>query len=96
MNNTLTDLPLLLTFEVNSKREAVLLGENIWKWRAQSYLNQKTFNIFDNFIGKLVQYLASNIRKSRLNVEYESFYQGHSNVFLKGPASFVFEGKINI
>jgi len=75
--------PLLVTFETNSRREAILMGEGLWKWRAQSYLNQKTFNIFDNFIGKLVQYLASNIRKSRLNVEYESFYQGHTNVFLK-------------
>ena len=75
--------PLLVTYESNSRREAILMGEGLWKWRAQSYLNQKTFNTFDNFIGKLIQYLASNMRKNRLNVEYESFYQGHSNVFLK-------------
>ncbi|MEZ4781535.1 MAG: VWA domain-containing protein [Flavobacteriaceae bacterium] len=64
VNNTLTDLPLLLTFENNSKREAVLLGENIWKWRAQSYLNDKSFQQFDNFIGKLVQYLATNKKEA--------------------------------
>lgn len=78
-----TQDPLLVTFESNSRREAVLFGENIWKWRAQSYLNTKSFNTFDNFIGKMVQYLASNKRKNRLNVDYESFYQGNSNVLVK-------------
>jgi hypothetical protein len=83
LGNIDTQDPLLVTFETNNRREAILLGENIWKWRAQSYLNQKSFNNFDNFIGKIVQYLASNIRKSRLNLDYESFYQGHSNVSIK-------------
>ncbi|QRM90194.1 VWA domain-containing protein [Lacinutrix sp. WUR7] len=78
-----TQNPLLVTFETSSRREAVLFGENIWKWRAQSYLNTKSFNNFDNFIGKLVQYLASNTRRSRLNVDYESFYQGNTNVIVK-------------
>ncbi|MBQ0786254.1 MAG: VWA domain-containing protein [Oceanihabitans sp.] len=78
-----TQDPLLVTLETNSRREAILFGENIWKWRAQSYLNTKSFNTFDNFIGKMVQYLASNKRKNRLNVDYESFYQGNSNVIIK-------------
>ncbi|TBN06560.1 VWA domain-containing protein [Hyunsoonleella flava] len=75
--------PLLATLEHNSRREAVLFGENIWRWRAQSFMNEKSFSDFDNFMGKLVQYLASNKRKSRLTVEYESFYTGSSNIILK-------------
>ncbi|HEX9600964.1 MAG TPA: VWA domain-containing protein, partial [Mariniflexile sp.] len=75
--------PLLATFETNGRREAVLFGENIWQWRAQSYLNDKSFNSFDDFIGKLIQYTASNKQKSRLNVAYESFYNGNSNVIVK-------------
>ncbi len=59
-----------------------MFGENIWQWRAQSYLNTKSFNAFDDFIGKLVQYLASNKLKSRLNIEYESFYYGNNNVII--------------
>jgi len=74
--------PLLATFETNGRREAVLFGENIWQWRAQSFLNTKSFNAFDDFIGKLVQYLASNKLKSRLNIEYESFYYGNNNVII--------------
>lgn len=72
--------PLLATFEINEKREALILGEGIWRWRAQAYLNENSFNTFDNFIGKLVQYLSTNKRRTRLNVNYESFYNGNDNV----------------
>ncbi len=83
LGNVSTNQSLLVTNEANSRREAILFGENIWQWRAQSFINTKSFNAFDNFIGKLVQYLASNKRRSRLNVEYESFYNGNTNVIIK-------------
>ena len=47
--------PLLATFEINDKREALILGEDLWRWRAQAYLDENSFNTFDNFIGKLIQ-----------------------------------------
>ena len=75
--------PMLATFETKGRREAVLFGENIWQWRAQSYMNSKSFNQFDDFMGKLVLYLASNKRRDRLNIEYGSFYNGNTNIVLK-------------
>lgn len=83
IGNVSVEDPLLATAEHNGRREAFLLGENIWQWRLQSYLNTKSFNQFDDFISSLVQYLASNKKRSRLNVDYESFYQGNSNVEIK-------------
>ncbi len=80
VNGTQLDEPLIATYEFNSKREALILGEGIWRWRAQSYMDTKSFNSFDNFIGKLVQYLSTNQRRTRLNVDYESFYNGNDNV----------------
>jgi hypothetical protein len=80
INGITTEEPLLVTLDNGTKREAILFGENIWKWRAQSYLNKKAFNQFDDFIGKLVQYLASTKRKNRLNLDYESFYDGSTDV----------------
>ncbi|MBD0822759.1 VWA domain-containing protein [Aestuariibaculum marinum] len=74
--------PLLGTFETQGRREALLLGENIWQWRAQSYVESKSFNGFDNFFNKLIQYLASNKLKSRLNVDYQSFYNGSGGVII--------------
>lgn len=99
VNNTLTDLPLMVTFENDNKREAILLGENIWKWRSQSYLNNNSFEQFDNFIGKLVQYLSSNKKRNRLNVEYESFYNGNGNIIISAQyfnKNYEFDSKASI
>lgn len=74
--------PLLFTYEVNQKRATVLNGEGIWRWRAQNYLDDKSFHNFDNFIGKIIQYLDSGQKRARLNVSYESFYNGNDNVIL--------------
>ncbi len=71
-----TNKPLLTTLENNGKREAFLFGENIWQWRAQSFQNKKSFYQFDNFIGKIIQYLATTKQKERLLIDYESYYQG--------------------
>ena len=43
-------------------------------------MEEKSFNSFDNFMGKLVQYLSSNQVKSRLSLNYESFYNGNDDV----------------
>src|SRR5690606_28243016 len=82
LRTVVTKEPLLATFDSNGKRDALLLGENIWQWRAQSYLETDSFEAFDNFFSKLVQYLASNKRGSRLNVDYESFYNGNSGIVI--------------
>lgn len=82
VNGNPLEAPLLATFEINDRREALILGEGIWRWRAQAYIDEKTFNTFDNFIGKLVQYLSTNKRRTRLNVNYESFYNGNDNVIV--------------
>jgi len=80
INRNVLEEPLLATFEFNNRREALLLGEHIWKWRAQSYLDHKSFQQFDDFIGKLVQYLATDSKRSRLNLDYESFYNGNGDI----------------
>lgn len=80
VNGFITDEPLLATFEDGSRRGAVLFGEGIWRWRSQTYLETKSFGAFDNFVGKLVQYLGSNERKTRLTVMHESFYNGTEDV----------------
>ncbi|GGX02472.1 hypothetical protein [Aquimarina muelleri] len=83
IGNIETDEVLLTTIEQNGIREAVLFGEGLWRWRAQNYLDTQGFNEFDEFFGKLVQYLASNKRKSRLNTIAESFYYGNANIAIK-------------
>ncbi|MBK5191723.1 MAG: VWA domain-containing protein [Flavobacteriaceae bacterium] len=69
-----TNSPLLVTFQNNFSKQAVLFGENVWKWRAQSFMNNSSFDQFDTFIGKLVQYLSATLNRDRLTFEAESFY----------------------
>lgn len=66
---------LLLAFAENQgKRAAYLLGENSWKWRLQTHVNNQSFEKYDVFIDKIIQFLASNNSKKSLVVEHESFY----------------------
>ncbi|MCF4101502.1 VWA domain-containing protein [Gillisia sp. M10.2A] len=74
------NLPLLATYELGESRHAVLTGQNIWKWRAQSFMLSKTFEDFDTFLGKLVQYLSSSTKKERLSYEVSSFYKQNEPV----------------
>ena len=99
INNNVIDEPLLSTLEYSNRREAILFGEGIWKWRAQSYLNSKSFERFDNFIGKLVQYLSSNRKRQRLNLNYESFYNGNGDIKISAQffnKNYVFDAKANL
>ena len=75
-----TEKPLLATFESNNRRGAVLFGENSWKWRASSKLESKSFENYDHFVGKIIQYLASNKKEKRLLVDYKSFYYANDEV----------------
>lgn len=75
-----TGEPLWVFSEDNGKRSALLLGENIWKWRAHSYVEQKTFEKFDQFLDKTIQFLASNDVRKSLIVNHERFYNSGDNI----------------
>jgi hypothetical protein len=65
---------LLVFSENGAKRNAFLLGENIWKWRVESHLNNKSFEKFDIYTDKIIQFLATNTGRKSLVVNHESFY----------------------
>lgn len=75
-----TQQPLLVTFEENNQKAAILLGEGIWKWRANSFLTTNSFQDFDTFVGNFVQYLASNKKRSRLDVQADKLFPANVDV----------------
>ncbi len=94
-----TENALLATAEINGKRDAIWDAEELWKWRAQSYLQQNNFQEFDDFVGKLVQYLASNKRRSRLEVSNESFYYNNSPIKISAQyfdKNYVFDPRASL
>jgi hypothetical protein len=82
IRNVALDGPLMAFTEEGQSRNAFLLGENIWKWRVETHLNTKSFEQFDIFIDKTIQYLASNSRKKSLVVTHESFYNSGDAITL--------------
>ncbi|GGW63432.1 hypothetical protein DFQ11_102254 [Winogradskyella epiphytica] len=83
VNGIETEQAMLTTIEYENTKHALLSGEGIWRWRAQSYLETNSFHDFDNFINKLVQYLSSNKKRNRINIDYKSFYNGNDDVVIK-------------
>lgn len=80
IRNIETNQPLLSFVEDKGVRSAFLFGENIWKWRAESYLQNKSFEDFDIFLDKTIQFLASNNSRKSLVVNHERFYNSGENI----------------
>lgn len=91
--------PLLATMEINGRRGAIWDGEGFWRWRARSFLETESFQSFDDFIGNLVQYLASNKRRSRLEVSAETFYYNNSPIKISAQyfdKNYVFDNRASL
>ena len=68
VGNLNTDNPLLTVMDDGENKTAVMIGEGIWQWRLQDYDANQSFELFDELVGKLVQYLSTNEDKSRFKV----------------------------
>lgn len=93
--------PLLTFFTREKVKEAVLFGENIWRWRAQTYRNTGSFSAFDELVSRLLVYLSGSNRKNRLNLEYASIFQGAYETRIRASffdKAFVFDpnGDLNV
>ncbi|MCF6279601.1 MAG: VWA domain-containing protein [Flavobacteriaceae bacterium] len=80
VGNFVTEKPLLATYESDSRRGAILFGENSWRWRMTSKLDSKSFTDYNNYINKIIQYLSSNKKSKRLTIDYKSIYYANENV----------------
>lgn len=80
IRNIKTENPLLFFAENGIRRNAYLLGENLWKWRIESHVRTKSFEQFDIFADKIIQYLATNAAKKSLIVANESFYNSGETI----------------
>jgi hypothetical protein len=94
-----SESPMLVTMEVSGIRHAIWDGEGLWKWRAQTFLDTDSFEEFDNFFGKIIQYLASNKRRSRLEVTNETFYYNNNTIKVSAQyfdQNFVFDSRASL
>ncbi|MEP0214624.1 MAG: vWA domain-containing protein [Cellulophaga sp.] len=74
--------PLLSVSEIDKTKQVYLFGEDIWKWRMQTYRNDKDFKSFDDFIGKIILYLASSNSKNSFTLDYKQVYLGSNEAVI--------------
>lgn len=80
INGFSTQQPLLMTVNgKNNNKSAYLFGENIWRWRMRSHVEEGDFKTFDGFIDQLVQFVSSTETKKRLVTNIKSFYNKGDN-----------------
>ncbi|WP_461303038.1 vWA domain-containing protein [Aureisphaera sp.] len=99
INGFSTGSPLFASMEINGRRSAIWDAQDLWKWRAQTYLGNSSFEDFDDFIGRMVQYLASNKRRSRLEVTAETFYYNNNPLLISAQyfdQNFVFDNRAQL
>lgn len=83
IGSVVSDKPLLITHQKEDRKDAVLLGEGLWRWRLQNYALQDNTDAFDQLISKLVQYVASKADKRRFRVYplRDNYFEGEATVF---------------
>jgi len=86
VNGMETKEPLLATFSLSGQRGSVLFGENIWKWRSHTYMLEKSFQKFDNFLSGIIQYLTIVKQLNAIDLEFEAFYYADEEVKIRARA----------
>ncbi len=78
-----TNYPLLLLGESNGVKRGVLCAEGLWKWRLFDYLQHESHEVFDDLLGKALQYVSvkEDKRRFRVNVAENIFDENEAISF---------------
>lgn len=78
-----TKYPLLSFSEENGLKTGVFAAEGIWKWRLFNFLQNQNHDIFDELLGKTIQYLTlkEDKRKFRVSVNKNVFNENERIYF---------------
>lgn len=78
-----TDQPLLAIGETDGIKTGIFLGEGLWKWRLFDYMQHSNHQIFDELVGKTVQYLTlkEDKRKFRVSLDQNIFNENEAVMF---------------
>lgn len=75
--------PLIYFNRKNNSRFGVIMGEGIWRWRLQDQLQNSTTENFEEFMGKLITYLAVKDNKDPFRIHAEKIYNENQSVVVK-------------
>jgi len=76
------DEPLLALIR-GEKREGLLMGSGLWKWRMHEFRETGSFENFDALLGKIWLFLSGEGREGRLTLDYQPIYEGQAGAFIR-------------
>ncbi len=77
-----TESPLMVFFENEGRKSAVLAGEGIWRWRMLEFQQNKHHHAFDEWVTKTVQYLSVKEDKSKFKVLCKNEYSENEEILI--------------
>ena len=83
VNGIKSNDPLLVGYQEGINRRVVLFGENIWKWRLNSFQATNSFEKFDQFFNSLIQYLHLTDKNKSMEVIYSAVYHSNDPIIIK-------------
>ncbi len=63
-----TDNPIWLFQETNGSKNAMFIGDGLWRWKLRDFSDHENFNLFNELLSKTVQYLSVKADKSFFRV----------------------------
>ena len=82
IGNVETQYPLWSFVEDNGRKDGIIAGEGLWRWRLFDHRLNGSTHLFDELIKKTVQYLSLREDKSRFRVNAEPSYFENNNVVI--------------
>jgi len=78
-----TKYPLIMFGESKGAKSGVIAAENIWKWKLFDYLENKNHTVFEELLGKIIQYLSlkEDKRKFRISLDKNIFNENEQIIF---------------
>lgn len=83
IGSTKTDYPLWVFGQQGERKTSVFVGEGLWKWRLHDFADHGNHDIFNELIGKTVQYLSVREEKSFFHVTAKNNYLENEPVILE-------------
>ncbi len=68
VGGTTTNMPAIAFAQDREYKMGFIFGEGLWRWRISDFKNSNSFENFDSFIGKIIQYLMVHEDRSRFRV----------------------------
>ncbi len=82
ISEVVTDFPLIAYHSDLDSRNAVIMGEGLWMWRIQSYVEYGNTAAIDALLSKTVMFLTAENDKRRFKVISNGVYDSRSEITL--------------